>query len=981
MVRARYWHAYSLLLCAPALASCGSDDPFPYRLLEQPDVYTSVGGVLHLRVTAKEVTSSINHEPYKAMLVYETSVVDGQGQKTQGNTSSYIGPQWNVKPGDKLIIDYVNALPQYRFDDIDEVIDPDNCTEHRYDQPLNLHTHGLTVSPAGNADNVLLSIPPGRSNRYVIDIPKAQHHGLYWYHPHIHGISDTQVYNGLAGHIVVGRADGDYKELDGIPTVPMMIRYNVKEAGKSPCINGWLIDASASDTHGTALTRDGGPMVYTVNGLVAPRVPLNAADPEKNLPPESQVWALSNITGSASYLIAFDEVERESAYKLATTEEDKKKERPLDIVVVSVDGSPLKTPIVLTGDKARSGYHLAQGGRVALLVQGASNPNNVVRMIQVQNRSGSGDKSAFDWENKAAIGGYRHYTRGILAVGVSDFSRATKHVDTPAALTPNYEVFHQGVEGDPVLDRTFVYGSVLNPTPTTPNSFPIDGELFPNNPVHQPRVGTVERWIVQNHSSLLHPFHFHTQYAEVERITAPAQAPVPRDGDTAYTPLQYIVDMTVEERTGFTQDVVDLPPAGVDADGNPRLQSGVVAEPGEAVMRLNFLPYLGTYVEHCHRLPHEDRGMMSLVRTIPERPVVAVAAQGKPGGSDSTVTIMDPGDPDVAPTADPVIVATLTPFAGFKGGISAAVGDVDGDAKPDVAAVAGTGQATSVVVYSGASGYKEVLFSTDLPATDGPSVALSDLNADLRDEIILGEGSGGSSRVVIHDGRTGDLFDAFSPYEAAFKGAVHVAAGLVEEGGRTSLFTAPGAGRAAEVMMFNYDLFGDATGKEFPVLAPISADRRHLVATFNGADASDYQGGLAIAVGYPRARWGGFADVLTSTLSGSAKVQLFKVQMHDHGSGAVAASGWHKAFVYSPSAGREVKGVGSTDLSSLAPGLGSGAVIGLSSTVYGAELLSAPPGGGPVLRWRITQSGDSFGLGKALITPSGVLEGSSVSGI
>ncbi|UQA56992.1 multicopper oxidase domain-containing protein [Polyangium aurulentum] len=996
MERMRTWHFFPLLLCTPALTSCGSD-PLPdttARFLQQPDVYTSVGGVLHLRVEASARDGLINDRPYALMRVYETSVVDARGTKVEGDASAYVGAQWHVQPGDRLIIDYVNSLPDYEFVPIGVVPDDDDenrCSAYLTGQPLNLHTHGLTVSPAGNADNVLLSIPPKRSNRYVIDIPTTQHHGLYWYHPHIHGLADTQVYDGLAGHIVVGRADGDYQEFDGLPIVPMMLRYNVEEPGQSKCDKGTLVDAAATEYHGTALTSDGGPMLYTVNGRVSPRVHLNAADPAQGLPPESQVWALSNITGSASYIVAFDEVDSAQASDVGV------KGAARDIVIVSVDGSPMKTPLVLTGDQAKNGYHLPQGGRVALLVQGASAPDKVVRMIQVQNRSGSGDKSAFYWDKNASNCGFRDYTRDILAVGVSDFTRTTKHVDTPAVLTTSYEVHQQRVEGEPVVHRTLAFGSVLPPTMDAPNDYPVDDALFPNNRVIQPRAETVEQWKILNHSSLLHPFHFHTQYGEVERVTAPRNTDPGFDpanssqctevtyrGKTPYEPLQYVVDLNVNARTGFTQDVVELPQALVDNAGNPVLQpDGVSAvEPGEVVMRLGFLPYLGTYVEHCHRLPHEDRGMMSLVRTIPARPVVAVAAGGTPGGADATVKVVDPGDPDAEKPSSPLVVATLTPFAGWKGGFSTAVGDVDGDATPDVAVAAGTGQATRVVVYAGASGYQKTIFSVDLPATSGPSVALSDLTGDHRDEIILGEGSGGQSRVIIHDGETGELFDAFAPY-ASFQGAVRVAAGMVEEGGRNSLFTAPGAGRAAEVQMYNYDLLGDATGVEFPDLHPISADRRHLVATFDGAEDSAYQGGLAIAIGYPRARLGGFANLVTSKLSGPAQVRLFALQAHDHGGGMVTSSGAHKAFVYSADAMRTQTRVALTNLSAPAPGPGleAGAEIGLSSTVLGAELLTAAPAGGPVWRWTMNSDGTAFTEGKPLADPSGALAGSSISGI
>jgi FtsP/CotA-like multicopper oxidase with cupredoxin domain len=60
----------------------------------------------------------------------------------------------------------------------------------------NLHTHGLQVSPQGNADNPYITLKPGETCHYSIQIPGAvnppdlyrprQPAGLYWYHPHRH---------------------------------------------------------------------------------------------------------------------------------------------------------------------------------------------------------------------------------------------------------------------------------------------------------------------------------------------------------------------------------------------------------------------------------------------------------------------------------------------------------------------------------------------------------------------------------------------------------------------------------------------------------------------------------------------------------------------------------------------------------------------------------------------------------------------------
>ncbi|MSO36780.1 MAG: hypothetical protein EXQ69_00840 [Acidimicrobiia bacterium] len=209
------------------------------------------------------------------MFRYQTNVVDGKGTFRRGSTSAYIGPTWRIKPGDRVIVDYVNLLPKMEFQAVDET-EPSPMA-----QPLNLHTHGLTISPAGNSDNVLLQVPMGRSNTYVFKIPKKHNHELYWYHPHVHGITNDQVYEGLAGFIVVGRADGDYRQFN---------RLKIRD------------------------------------------------------------------------VLALEEMALADAKNAATTG------TPVPFTIVSVDGTPMPTPIVLDGDHASRGYLLGQGGGVAILV-------------------------------------------------------------------------------------------------------------------------------------------------------------------------------------------------------------------------------------------------------------------------------------------------------------------------------------------------------------------------------------------------------------------------------------------------------------------------------------------------------------------------------------------------------------------------------------------------------------------------------------
>lgn len=67
----------------------------------------------------------------------------------------------------------------------------------------NLHTHGLWVSPAGNSDNVLISVAPQTEFQFEYLIPEGHVPGTHWYHPHKHGSVATQVQTGMSGALIM----------------------------------------------------------------------------------------------------------------------------------------------------------------------------------------------------------------------------------------------------------------------------------------------------------------------------------------------------------------------------------------------------------------------------------------------------------------------------------------------------------------------------------------------------------------------------------------------------------------------------------------------------------------------------------------------------------------------------------------------------------------------------------------------------------
>jgi FtsP/CotA-like multicopper oxidase with cupredoxin domain len=119
------------------------------------------------------------------------------------------GPTLEVKPEDKLSILVVNDLPASPTNERDNHFPYDENT-------LNLHTHGLTVSPLGMSDNIFREMKPGTANQIEINIPKDHPSGTYWYHVHKHGSVTYQFNGGMAGFLIVKGGEGT---LDTVPEV------------------------------------------------------------------------------------------------------------------------------------------------------------------------------------------------------------------------------------------------------------------------------------------------------------------------------------------------------------------------------------------------------------------------------------------------------------------------------------------------------------------------------------------------------------------------------------------------------------------------------------------------------------------------------------------------------------------------------------------------------------------------------------------
>ena len=149
-----------------------------------------------------EVRASRNGELATTFRVARTPVLVGT-ETIQAITYEglYPGPTLDVRAGDTLKVKLVN-------DDT---------------EPTNLHMHGFHVSPSGSSDNVLLSIAPGETFDYEYDIPDDHPAGTYWYHSHLHMLSDKQVFGGLFGLVVIRGDIDDLPDIAGLPERVMVL--------------------------------------------------------------------------------------------------------------------------------------------------------------------------------------------------------------------------------------------------------------------------------------------------------------------------------------------------------------------------------------------------------------------------------------------------------------------------------------------------------------------------------------------------------------------------------------------------------------------------------------------------------------------------------------------------------------------------------------------------------------------------------------
>jgi hypothetical protein len=142
---------------------------------------------------------------------------------------------------------------------------------------------------------------------------------------------------------------------------------------------------------------------------------------------------------------------------------------------------------------------------------------------------------------------------------------------------------------------------------------------------------------------------------------------------------------------------------------------------------------------------------------------------------------------------NPLSDAFLAYTAAFKGGVSVGIGDLDGDGSPDIVTGAGAGGGPHVRVFGfpkgthssndGKPSLKWQFFAYDQKFRGGLSVAVADMDGDGSQEIVTGPGFGGGPQVRVFD-RAGKLKSQFFAFDSKKRGGVLVSVGDVDGDGK-----------------------------------------------------------------------------------------------------------------------------------------------------------------------------------------------------
>ena len=207
---------------APApTATSLPDTALPQATLPPPAAIATEGFVpdVEFALNAVQETAVIFPGTDTNVWRYTGELMKGEANALQPIPDSYLGPILRVRKGQKVRIHFTNDLPETSI----------------------IHWHGLHI-PANMDGHPQYVIDNGQT--YVYEFEVRNRAGMYWYHPHPHGRTGSQVYAGMAGLFLVSDDEEDAANLpSGEYDIPLVLQDRTfKEDGQLSYMSNGMMD-------------------------------------------------------------------------------------------------------------------------------------------------------------------------------------------------------------------------------------------------------------------------------------------------------------------------------------------------------------------------------------------------------------------------------------------------------------------------------------------------------------------------------------------------------------------------------------------------------------------------------------------------------------------------------------------------------------------------------------------------------------------
>lgn len=461
-------------------------------------------------------------------------------------------PTLYVEPGDTLTVTITNNTPQ----GVGPMqLDPPNCGDtYMNSTSVNLHYHGTNTAPVCGGDEVIKTIiNSGETFTYTLNFPLDEPPGLYWYHPHVHGISDPTVMGGATGALIVGGIETVFPALQGLPQQVLVLRDQRVFGNVGEDTGNCILGAPYRD-----VTVNNVPVnSYALSQHFALFAPAAMTVPAG----QTQFWRVANTSADTilDLILVYDGTQQ-------------------TLNVFAIDGVPVNSqdgtgpagpPIPLTH------FRLPPASRVEFTAPMPQPGALAVLMTQNINSGADGDCNPM---------------RSLIVLTAAAGAKAPPPVRTATKVASGRRFAGLG-QTQATTSRTVYF---LENTDQTQFYMTVQGQtpaVF--NPNQQPAIvttqGSVEQWTVQNRTLENHEFHIHQIHFQVQSQDNFGGAP-PAPGVVG----QYLDTIEVPAWSGNTSDPYPSVTLLMDFRG----------------------AVVGTFVFHCHLLGHEDLGMMNSIQVV-----------------------------------------------------------------------------------------------------------------------------------------------------------------------------------------------------------------------------------------------------------------------------------------------------------------------------------------------------------------------------